>query len=388
MSEWKETELGGISEVQTGPFGSQLKNEQYITGGTPIITVEHIQDFKIKDFNYPSVTEEDKIRLSKYLLKAGDIIFTRVGSVDLSAYVKPDQDAWMFSSRMLRVRPDKNEVDSRFLSYYFQQPKFREYILNISVGATMPSINTGILEGIPIRYPFLHEQRAIASILSSLDDKIDLLLRQNTTLEAMAETLFRQWFVEEAIEDNTAPLSTYAENIRVNVKVEDLKEYKNYVGLDHLPRKHLVLSNWGKTDSLESNKSVFEKEDILFGKLRSYFHKVVFAPIKGVCSTDILVIRPKKKDWFAFCLFWFFNKDVVEHSDLGSGGTRMPRTSWEIVSSYQIPKPDINQIEEFNVVVNPMIEKIKMNIAQIHTLTALRVTLLPKLMSGEVRVEM
>ena len=199
MCEWKECKLEQIAEVQTGPFGSQLKNEQYITGGTPVVTVEHINNFRIVDFDYPSVTDEDKSRLSKYLLKADDIIFTRVGSVDLSAYVKPHQDGWMFSSRMLRVRPTK-EVNSKFLSYFFQQKRFRQHILNISVGATMPSINTEILKGIPVSYPPLPEQRAIASVLSSLDDKIDLLHRQNKTLEAMAETLFRQWFVEEADE--------------------------------------------------------------------------------------------------------------------------------------------------------------------------------------------
>ena len=197
MGEWKKCELEKIAEVQTGPFGSQLKNEQYITGGTPVVTVEHINNFQIIDFDYPSVTNEDKNRLSKYLIKTGDIIFTRVGSVDLSAFVKSHQDGWMFSSRMLRVRSNQ-KVDSRFLSYFFQQKRFREYILNISVGATMPSINTEILKGIPISYPSLPEQKAIASVLSSLDDKIDLLHCQNNTLEDMAETLFRLWFVEEA----------------------------------------------------------------------------------------------------------------------------------------------------------------------------------------------
>ena len=128
---WVETTLGEISKVQTGPFGSQLKNEQYITGGTPVITVEHIKDFRISDFDYPSVNNEDRDRLSKYLLKEGDIVFTRVGSVDLSAYVSKKQDGWMFSSRMLNVRPT-NQVDSKYISYFFRQPLFRSYIFRIS----------------------------------------------------------------------------------------------------------------------------------------------------------------------------------------------------------------------------------------------------------------
>ena len=136
----------------------------------------------------------------------------------------------------------------------------------------------------------------------------------------MAETLFRQWFMEEADSDEITILSEFALNVRDNAKVEDLKYFDHYVGLEHIPRKSIALSKWGKPDELESNKSIFIENDILFGKLRSYFHKVVFAPIKGVCSTDILVIRPNRKELFSFCLFWFFNKDLVEHSDLGSGG--------------------------------------------------------------------
>ena len=120
MSDWKEDKLGILAEVQTGPFGSQLKNEQYITGGTPVVTVEHITNFLIEDFIYPSVTEEDKNTLKRYVLKSGDIVFSRVGSVDLSALVKKHQDGWLFSSRMLRVRV-KEKLDTQFLSYYLRQ---------------------------------------------------------------------------------------------------------------------------------------------------------------------------------------------------------------------------------------------------------------------------
>ena len=195
MSEWQQSTLGKMASVQTGPFGSQLKNEQYVTGGTPVVTVEHIKDFLIQDFVYPSVTDEDKRRLNKYTLKAGDIVFSRVGSVDLSAIVNAHQDGWLFSSRMLRVRV-KEGLDSVFLSYYLRQSAIRQFIVGISVGSTMPSINTEILKSLPVIYPSLEKQKDIAATLLSLDRKIKNLRKQNETLEAIAQTLFKHWFVD------------------------------------------------------------------------------------------------------------------------------------------------------------------------------------------------
>ncbi|MBE9219731.1 restriction endonuclease subunit S [Dolichospermum flos-aquae] len=195
MSDWKTAKLGNLAEVQTGPFGSQLKNEQYITGGTPVVTVEHITNFLIEDFTYPSVTDEDKNRLKKYTLKAGDIVFSRVGSVDLSALVKNHQDGWLFSSRMLRVRV-KEKLNTKFLSYYLRQSSVRQFIINTSVGSTMPSINTELLKNLPVVYCSLEKQKKIAAVLSSLDDKIELNNRINSELENLAKTIYDYWFVQ------------------------------------------------------------------------------------------------------------------------------------------------------------------------------------------------
>ena len=186
MTEWKEYKLGEIADVQTGPFGSQLHMSDYQDEGTPIITVEHLGDNRIIHNNLPLVGEKDKNRLKKYVLAEGDIVFSRVGSVDRRAYVSANEDGWMFSGRCLRVRPTQ-EVDSKFLSYYFGLEDFKETIRRIAVGATMPSINTTILSNVVIPLPPIDTQQRIASILSSLDDKIDLLHRENKTLEAMAE---------------------------------------------------------------------------------------------------------------------------------------------------------------------------------------------------------
>lgn len=182
--------------VQTGPFGSQLHQEDYVTEGTPIITVEHLGDNRIAHQGLPCVSDEDRQRLAKYSLRTGDIVFSRVGSVDRRAIVHEAENGWLFSGRCLRVRPDPEKLDSQWLSYFFGLPAFKRYIRGIAVGATMPSINTKILSDVPIYFPTLVQQRNAAKFLTSLDDKIDVNRRINQTLEAMAQAIFKSWFVD------------------------------------------------------------------------------------------------------------------------------------------------------------------------------------------------
>ena len=182
--------------IQTGPFGSQLHKRDYVQVGTPIITVEHLGENRILHTDLPRVSDDDRDRLSRYTLRQGDIVFSRVGSVDRRSLVREEEEGWLFSGRCLRVRPDAGKIDPTYLSYFLGLPAFQEYIRSIAVGATMPSLNTRILCDVSIVYPSLSEQRAIAGVLGALDDKIELNRRMNETLEQMARALFKSWFVD------------------------------------------------------------------------------------------------------------------------------------------------------------------------------------------------
>ena len=186
----------GKDGIQTGPFGSQLHQRDYVPVGTPIITVEHLGENHILHQDLPRVSDSDRSRLAKYRLQEGDIVFSRVGSVDRRALVSGAEEGWLFSGRCLRVRPDPSKVDSQYLSYFLGLEVFREYIRSIAVGATMPSLNTRILSDIPIVLPDISEQHAISHILGTLDDKIELNRRMNRTLEEIAQALFQDWFVD------------------------------------------------------------------------------------------------------------------------------------------------------------------------------------------------
>jgi type I restriction enzyme S subunit len=205
-SEFIKVRLGDIADIQTGPFGSQLHKRDYKEKGTPIITVEHLGQNRIIHKNLPFVSDEDKERLKKFIIKEGDIVFSRVGSVDRRAFVCKKEDGWLFSGRCLRVRVFDNNINPLYLSYYFGLENFKEYIRRIAVGATMPSLNTKIMSDIEVKFPAKDVQDYIAVILSSLDDKIEFNNRINQTLEEIAQAIFKHWFVDfEFPDENGQP---------------------------------------------------------------------------------------------------------------------------------------------------------------------------------------
>ena len=194
--EWECTSIGNIGEIKNGPFGSVLHAEDYVEEGIPIVTTEHFKTGLMPSdkFGIPQVSNEDYIRLKGYRLETNDIVFSRVGSVDINAHVGIEQNGWLFSGRVLRVRP-KHDVDSLFLHYALSTEAVKRDIRNRAVGQTMPSINTPILSSTTIRLPKeLSEQKKVAHFLRLLDERI---ATQNKIIEdlkilksAIAERLF------------------------------------------------------------------------------------------------------------------------------------------------------------------------------------------------------
>ncbi|MCC7402621.1 MAG: restriction endonuclease subunit S [Chitinophagaceae bacterium] len=393
MGEWKEFILGDIAEVQTGPFGSQLHMSDYKLTGTPIITVEHLGDNKIIHSNLPLVGDDDKNRLIKYTLKEGDIVFSRVGSVDRRAYVRKSEDGWMFSGRCLRVRANDNLVNSRFLSFYFGQESFKETIRMVAVGATMPSINTTILSEIEVILPPLPQQTAIAEVLSSLDDKIDLLHRQNKTLEQLAETLFRQWFlpasagqagVEEAEE------SWDARTLGDVISIYDSKRIPVSSGEREKMKVGQLYPYYGAVTIMDYvNNYIFDGEYILMGEDGTVQtpdgYPVLQLPTGKFWVNNHAHIFQAKKPFTNFFIYIFLKQTNI--SGIVTGAVQ-PKINQEALKGIDFPFPPEKLRDDFVRVTDEMWEKIKSNTQQIRTLTQLRDTLLPKLMSGEVRLNL
>ena len=168
---WTDATVGDFASVQTGPFGSQLHNEDYVESGTPIITVEHMDGKYIAHRNLPLVSQNDVDRLRKYDLHTGDIVFSRVGSVDRAVMVSQHEDGWLFSGRCLRVRPYDPNTGSYFL-WWFNQPVIRQLVTASAVGATMPSINTSILNSIRIVFP---QKDIVTQFCKKADSLIEII---------------------------------------------------------------------------------------------------------------------------------------------------------------------------------------------------------------------
>jgi len=412
MSNFEKFFLKDISNSQTGPFGTQLHKEDYVTDGTPIVTVEHLGEISFNLENLPMVSDKDKERLSKYVLKEGDIVFSRVGSIDRCTYVSEKEDGWLFSGRCIRVRFNE-KADARYVSFYFRQKYFKEMMLNISVGAIMPSLNTSLMDNLPIFLPSKIIQQKIAAVLSSLDSKIELNNRINTELEAMAKTLYDYWFVQfdfpdkdgkpyktsggkmvwneelkRAIPDgwDVSELRNLVDVVKGNISPADILPTTPYVGLEHIGRKTIVLSDWTTSDRASSDKTVFKKHDILFGKIRPYFHKVAVALFDGITSTDTILLRPKKSEYFGLALETVFTEKFVNTATSSSTGSKMPRADWNVLQHYKIPVPDLRLLQSYQELFDKVLAKIEISVIESRKLTQLRDWLLPMLMNGQVQV--
>ncbi|UPK14701.1 restriction endonuclease subunit S [Bradyrhizobium sp. 155] len=202
MSDWDEVTIGDILErsggsIKTGPFGTTLKASEYASAGVPLISVGEVGygRFSIHS-KTPRIGKETIARLPEYVLQEGDIVFGRKGAVDRSAVVGPNETGWFLGSDGIRLRLPTS-CDARFIGHWLRSQAIRDWLLQHAGGTTMASLNQGTISRIPVRLPkSLAEQKAIASVLNTLDEKMELNRRMNETLEAAARAIFKDWFVD------------------------------------------------------------------------------------------------------------------------------------------------------------------------------------------------
>ena len=384
MEEWKAYKLSDIADIQTGPFGSQLHNNDYVEKGTPIVTVEHLGSRKFSTQNLPCVSDDDKSRLSKYTLKEGDIVFSRVGSVDRCSYVSHSEDGWMFSGRCLRVRCT-NLCNPLFLYYYFCKESVKQYIRSIAVGATMPSINTKLLSEVSILLPSLKIQNKIADTLSIIDDKIELNKQINDNLEQQAQALYKSWFIDfEPFKDGKFVDSEFG-LIPAGWKTGSISD--------------IAKISSGKRPAKKCDKKNNVHNIPVYGAsgIMAYTNDVLYdSPLLLIGRVGTLGVtqRVNRKSWPSdntltiftqYYNYIYFILKGIDYSAINRGSTQ-PLITQTDINQEGIVIPSLDILEQFENQCNSLYKMIAMHKDENIILETIRDTLLPKLMSGELKI--
>lgn len=378
------TQLKTIADIQTGPFGSQLHKEDYVETGTPIVTVEHLGNRVFTEQNLPRVSDSDKARLIKYTLSTGDIVFSRVGSVDRCSYVDKSHDGWMFSGRCLRVRPTEL-VDSLYLYYYFCLEETKQFVRNIAVGATMPSINTKLLGEVEIALPDLNNQKRIAAVLSSLDDKIENNQKLNDNLLDQAQTLYKQHFPYSVQDD--LPDGWRIGTVGEIIEIHDSKRIP-LSGADRMKMEKKIYPYYGAASLMDYvDNYIFDGKYLLLGEDGTVVDDAGYPILQYVWGqfwvNNHAHILTGRLGFNVESLYMLFKQTPVKSIVTGAV---QPKISQANLRSVQVVIPPERNLKEYNDLVEPLFSLLRANEEECKSLAALRDTLLPKLMSGEIDV--
>ena len=364
MTEWKEYKLGEVIKTNVESIGKDYPYSKILYLDTGSITRNNIDQYQ--EFELDKAPSR-----AKRLVKQDDIIYSSVRPNQLHyGYITNPANNLVVSTGFVTITCNKAYIEPKFLYYYLTQENITEYLHSVAEASTSayPSLKASDIESLYIELPPLPEQICIASILSSLDDKIDLLHRENKTLEAMAETLFRQWFIEEAKED-------WEEG-----KLGDMIEIK--YGKDHKKLEDGKIPVIGSGGIMRyANTSLYDKQSVLIPRKGS-LNNVMYIN-KPFWTVDTMFYTKMLKPNTAKFVYHFMKGLDLANMNVGSA---VPSMTTEVLNNIPIDIPTQDVFDKFENHVSNLYRKIENNQNQIQTLIQQRDSLLPKLMSGEVKI--
>jgi type I restriction enzyme S subunit len=395
MKGWKEMTLADISSDISYGYTESAKSEKI---GPKFLRITDIANGRLNwdTVPYCPISVEDFV---KYKLSPGDIVVARTGATTGANYIIKNNDPTeaVFASYLIRYRIDQSYADPNFIGQVLRSITWQDYVDSIAGGSAQPGANAKQLGSFTILLPPLPEQKAIAAVLSSLDDKIDLLHRQNKTLEAMAETLFRQWFVEEADEGwEEGKLSQYVD---IGIGRTPPRQEHEWFSESETDIKWISIKDLGNDGTYIFNTAEYlthnavERFNIpvipantVVLSFKMTVGRVAITTEKMLSNEAIAHFKFKHDTPFSVEYLYFYLK-TYQYDSLGSTSSIVTAINSAMIKDLSIIIPDISKMNQFNNVVKRSFEKIRSNQVQIRTLESLRDTLLPKLMSGEVRVK-
>lgn len=400
MSEWATVAVREVADVFDGPHATPSKTDE----GPWYLSISSLNGGRFDLSRSAHLSDADFPRWTKRVApRPGDTLFSYETRLGEAAYWEHDTPAAL-GRRMGLLRPKLGIVEPRYLMYAYLGPQFQKVIRQKTLsGATVDRIPVGDMPDWPMVLPSLGTQRTILDILGSVDDLIENNRRQVEVLEEMARAIYREWFVKfryPGHEDvpmvdsalglipegwQVGELNDLVQLIRDTVDPAAIDAETPAVGLEHIPRKQITLDSWGTAGDQGSRKGVFEKGDVLFGKIRPYFHKVSVAPIDGICSTDAIVLRPASEHW-GQAVFVLSSGELVAHATATSNGTKMPRADWKVLGRWPVALPPSAIAGQFTEIARDQLEMAETLMFENARLTNLRDLLLPKLVTGKIDV--
>ena len=368
--------------------------------GIPFVTISDINVYNQFDFTDTMfVPREYYDRLdNKRKAQKGDVLYSVVGSFGIPVYMK-ETVPFVFQRHIAILRPN-DTILPQFLYYTMLSRDFYMMADAAALGAAQRTVSLTALRNIRISVPPMDVQKKIVDTLSAYDNLIENNQKQIKLLEEAAQRLYKEWFVDLRFpgHENTKitdgvpegwSLSTVGKICKLKketVVLTKIPANTPYIGLEHMPRSDFCLSSWGNAEDATSNKFLYAVDDIVFAKIRPYFHKVGFTLNNGIASTDSFVMKANEGLW-GLLLMTVFDKTFVEYTcQTCREGAKMPRADWSQMEKYSVLIPDENIRKQFEDYIWKVTRQIRTLTLQNRMLSEARDRLLPKLINGEIEV--
>ena len=394
--EWKHYKMDElIEEISMGPFGSDVKKEFYVDNGVPILNGSNLQGFKLKEDSFGYLTKEKADSLKKCNAHRGDIIVTHRGTLGQIVYVHVNSkyDRYVISQSQFRFRCKADLVDVQYLVYYFHTREGQYKILANASQVGVPALAraTSTFRLIDIKLPPLDDQRRIASILSSLDRKIELNNKINADLEEMAQAIFKNWFVDfEPFKDGKfvdSELGMIPEGWKVGTLGDFCNVFTGKKNTNQAIEKGLYPFFSCAPEPLASNDAIFNGKAIIIAGNGSYTGRTMFynGGFDLYQRTYACTIREQDKENLMI-FFYHMMKQFFEPVKMGgTRGSSIPYIVMGDITQQKFPYSEERLIRFSNIANSMMDRKLRID-KEISRLSTLRDTLLPRLMSGELEV--
>ncbi len=421
-TKFKQTEIGKIPEdwqvetlkkstleIFSGGTPNTMK-EEYWNGAIPWLSSGETSQTFIRNTER-KITKLGVENSSTRLAKRHDVVVAGAGQGHTRGQPSFCLIDTYVNQSVVVLRANKEKLLPLFL-FYNLLSRYNELRQLSDAHSSRGSLTTKLLAGLPIKLPKIEDQKIIEKILSDLDFKIELNQRMNKTIEAIGQALFKRWFVDfEFPDENGKPykssggemieselgmipkrwkigkLNDLVDNIKFPLQAGEEISKRKYVPIDNLPMHQIGLTSYLPYSDAQSSLIGFEKDDILIGAMRVYFHRVNLAPFSGVTRATCFVLRPKDKNLLSYSLFLLNQDETISFANSHSKGSTMPYAVWnESFENMPVLVPNDNILKEFNNQLYPLLCRIRDTIFESRNLSQIRDSLLPKLMSGEIRV--